>query len=64
MKYIPNGDGAAYGTTTGYEAEIISGTLAAADGELSEVAWFRPAGANPPDTQPAVRALVAAIGRI
>jgi ADP-ribose pyrophosphatase YjhB (NUDIX family) len=37
----PNGDRAAYVTAV-YEAEIISGVPAAADGELSDVAWFSP----------------------
>jgi ADP-ribose pyrophosphatase YjhB (NUDIX family) len=37
----PNGDRAAYVTAV-YEAEIISGVPAPADGELSDVAWFSP----------------------
>jgi 8-oxo-dGTP pyrophosphatase MutT (NUDIX family) len=37
----PNGDRAAYVTAV-YEARIISGTPAPADGELSELAWFSP----------------------
>jgi ADP-ribose pyrophosphatase YjhB (NUDIX family) len=36
----PNGDRAAYVTAV-YEAEIISGAPAVADGELSDIAWFR-----------------------
>jgi ADP-ribose pyrophosphatase YjhB (NUDIX family) len=37
----PNGDRAAYVTAV-YEAEITSGLAEPADGELAEVAWFRP----------------------
>jgi 8-oxo-dGTP pyrophosphatase MutT (NUDIX family) len=35
----PNGDRTAYVTAV-YEASIVAGTPAPADGELSEVAWF------------------------
>jgi hypothetical protein len=35
----PNGDRAAYVTAV-YEARILSGSPAPADGELSELAWF------------------------
>jgi hypothetical protein len=35
----PNGDRAAYVTAV-YEASIVDGAPAPADGELSEVAWF------------------------
>jgi len=35
----PNGDRAAYVTAV-YEADIVDGVPAPADGELSEVAWF------------------------
>ena len=38
----PNGDRAA-SVTAVYEAEIVSGVPAVADGELSDVAWFSPA---------------------
>jgi 8-oxo-dGTP pyrophosphatase MutT (NUDIX family) len=38
----PNGDRTAYVTAV-FEAEIISGVPAVADGELSDVAWFSPA---------------------
>ncbi len=37
----PNGDRAAYVTAV-YEARIVAGTPAPADGELSELAWFTP----------------------
>jgi ADP-ribose pyrophosphatase YjhB (NUDIX family) len=37
----PNGDRAAYVTTV-YEAMIIDGSPAPADGELEDVAWFAP----------------------
>jgi ADP-ribose pyrophosphatase YjhB (NUDIX family) len=40
--HYPNGDRVAYVSAV-YEVEIIDGTPAPADGELSEVAWFTPA---------------------
>lgn len=59
----PNGDRVAYVTAV-YEARIVAGSPAPGDGELSEVAWFRP------DELPAVqlsrfaRALLRATGRV
>jgi ADP-ribose pyrophosphatase YjhB (NUDIX family) len=59
----PNGDRAAYVTAV-YEAEIISGTPAVADGELSEVAWFSPAELTHLTLSRLSRALLTAIGRV
>jgi ADP-ribose pyrophosphatase YjhB (NUDIX family) len=39
--HYPNGDRVAYVSSV-YEVEIIDGTPAPADGELSKVAWFAP----------------------
>jgi 8-oxo-dGTP pyrophosphatase MutT (NUDIX family) len=59
----PNGDRAAYVTAV-YEAEIISGAAAVADGELSDVAWFGPAELAHLTLSRLSRALLTAIGRI
>jgi ADP-ribose pyrophosphatase YjhB (NUDIX family) len=59
----PNGDRAAYVTAV-YEAEIVSGTPTVADGELSDVAWFKPAELTHLTLSRLSRALLAAIKRI
>jgi ADP-ribose pyrophosphatase YjhB (NUDIX family) len=59
----PNGDQVAY-VTAAYEAEIISGVPAAADGELSDVAWFRPADLAQITLNRFSTALLTAVGRI
>lgn len=59
----PNGDRAAYVTAV-CEAEIISGIPAAADGELSEIAWFPPADLAQIPLNRFSRALLTAVGRI
>ena len=59
----PNGDRAAYVTAV-YEAEIISGAAAVADGELSDVAWFGPAELTHLPLTRLSRALLTAIRRI
>ena len=59
----PNGDRTAYVTAV-YEAEIISGDPAVADGELSDVAWFSPAELTGLTLNRFSRALLAAIRRI
>jgi ADP-ribose pyrophosphatase YjhB (NUDIX family) len=59
----PNGDRTAYVTAV-YEAEIISGAPAIADGELSEVAWFTPAELAQIKLSRLSHALLSAIRRI
>jgi len=59
----PNGDRAAYVTAV-YEAEIIIGEPSAADGELSEVAWFSTTELTQLTLSRLSHALLAAIGRI
>lgn len=59
----PNGDRTAYVTAV-YEAEIVSGTPAVADGELSDVAWFSPAELTSLTLNRFSHALLAAIRRI
>jgi ADP-ribose pyrophosphatase YjhB (NUDIX family) len=59
----PNGDRAAYVTAV-YEAEIVSGVPAVADGELSDIAWFRPADLTQIMLSRFSRALLTAVGRI
>ena len=59
----PNGDRTAYVTAV-YEAEIVRGIPAVADGELSDVAWFSPAVLTGLALNRFSRALLAAIGRI
>lgn len=59
----PNGDRAAYVTAV-YEAEIASGVPAVADGELSDIAWFRPADLTQITLSRFSRALLTAVGRI
>ena len=58
----PNGDRAAYVTAV-YEAEIVSGTPTVADGELSDVAWFKPAELTHRTLSRLSRALLTAIKR-
>jgi ADP-ribose pyrophosphatase YjhB (NUDIX family) len=59
----PNGDRAAYVTAV-YEAEIISGAAAVADGELSDIAWFGRAELTHIALSQLSRALLTTIGRI
>jgi ADP-ribose pyrophosphatase YjhB (NUDIX family) len=59
----PNGDRTAYVTAV-YEAEIVSGLPAVADGELSDVAWFSPAELTGLTLNRFSRALLTAIRRI
>jgi 8-oxo-dGTP pyrophosphatase MutT (NUDIX family) len=59
----PNGDRTAYVAAV-YEAEIISGTPAVADGELSDLAWFHPAELTQITLNRLSRALLTAIKRI
>jgi ADP-ribose pyrophosphatase YjhB (NUDIX family) len=59
----PNGDRVAYVTAV-YEARIVSGSPAPADGELSEVAWFTPAELPGLHLSRFARALLEATGRI
>ncbi len=59
----PNGDRTAYVTAV-YEAEIISGIPVVADGELSDVAWFRPAELTGVPLNRFSRTLLTAIRRI
>ncbi|HEY2519052.1 MAG TPA: NUDIX domain-containing protein [Streptosporangiaceae bacterium] len=59
----PNGDRAAYVTSV-YDAKIVSGTPRPADGELSEVGWFSPAGLTGVPLSRLSRALLRAIGRV
>jgi 8-oxo-dGTP pyrophosphatase MutT (NUDIX family) len=59
----PNGDRVAYVTAV-YEATIVSGSPAPADGELSEVAWFAPGELPGLHLSRFARALLEATGRI
>ena len=59
----PNGDRTAYVTAV-YEAEIVSGIPAVADGELSDVAWFSPAELTSLTLNRFSHALLTAIRRI
>jgi ADP-ribose pyrophosphatase YjhB (NUDIX family) len=58
-----NGDRAAY-VTAAYEAEITSGLPEPADGELAEVAWFRPDQLPDLALNRFARALLTAIGHL
>src|SRR6202012_5629965 len=57
----PNGDPFAYAPAV-YEAEIVAGPAAPADGELSEVAWFTPAELPTLRLSRFTRALLSATG--
>jgi ADP-ribose pyrophosphatase YjhB (NUDIX family) len=59
----PNGDRAAYVTAV-YEAEVVSGDPAVADGELSDIAWFVPAELPCLPLSRLSRALLTAIKRL
>jgi 8-oxo-dGTP pyrophosphatase MutT (NUDIX family) len=59
----PNGDRVAYVPAV-YEAEIISGSPAPSDGELSEVAWFSPAELRTLRLSRFTRALLTATGHL
>ena len=59
----PNGDRVAYVTSV-YEAEVIAGVPGAADGELSDVAWFGPSDLSRLMVNRFSRALLKAIRRI
>jgi 8-oxo-dGTP pyrophosphatase MutT (NUDIX family) len=59
----PNGDRVAYVTVV-YEATIVSGSPAPADGELSEVDWFAPGDLHGLQMSRFARALLEATGRI
>jgi 8-oxo-dGTP pyrophosphatase MutT (NUDIX family) len=59
----PNGDRAAYVTAV-YEAEIVSGVPAPADGELSDLAWFSLPELTGLTLSPLSRALLHATGHI
>jgi ADP-ribose pyrophosphatase YjhB (NUDIX family) len=59
----PNGDRAAYVTAV-YEARIVSGSPAPADGELSQVAWFAAEELPSLALSGFARALLHAIGRL
>ena len=59
----PNGDRVAYVTSV-YEAEVIAGVPVAADGELSDVAWFGPGDLSRLTVNRFSRALLKAIRRI
>jgi len=61
--HYPNGDRVAYVSAV-YEVEIIDGTPAPADGELSEVAWFHPAELPSLQLSPFARALLRATGHL
>ena len=61
--HYPNGDRVAYVSAV-YEVEIIDGTPAPADGELSEVAWFTPAELQSLELNPFARATLRATGHI
>jgi len=61
--HYPNGDRVAYVSAV-YEVEIIDGTPAPADGELSEVAWFTPAELPTLRLNPFARALLRATGHL
>lgn len=59
----PNGDRTAYVTAV-FEARIIEGSPAPSDGELSEIAWFRPNELPHLPLSPFTRALLHDTGRI
>lgn len=59
----PNGDRTAYVTAV-YEAEIVSGVPAVADGELTDMAWFSPAEVAGLTLSRLSRSLLTAIRRI
>ena len=59
----PNGDRVAYVPAV-YEAEILEGTPAPADGELSEVAWFTPAELQTLPLSRFTQALLTATGHL
>jgi len=59
----PNGDRVAYVPAV-YEAEIIDGTPAPSDGELSEVAWFTPPELLSVPLSRFTRAVLSATGHI
>lgn len=59
----PNGDRAAYVAAV-YEAEIVGGVPAVADGELSDVAWFTPEELGQLTLTRLSRAMLRSIGRI
>ena len=61
--HYPNGDRVAYVSAV-YEVEIIDGTPAPADGELSEVAWFTPAELPALPLNPFARATLRATGHL
>jgi ADP-ribose pyrophosphatase YjhB (NUDIX family) len=61
--HYPNGDRVAYVSAV-YEVEIIDGTPAPADGELSEVAWFTPAELQSLELNPFARATLRATGHL
>ena len=61
--HYPNGDRVAYVSAV-YEVEIIDGTPAPADGELSEVAWFTPAELQTLRLNPFARATLRATGHL
>jgi 8-oxo-dGTP pyrophosphatase MutT (NUDIX family) len=59
----PNGDRTAYVTAV-YEARIITGSPAPGDGELSELAWFKPGELPSLQLSRFSRALLHAAGRL
>lgn len=59
----PNGDRAAYVTAV-YQARIVAGSPAPADGELSELAWFSPEELDSLPLSRFTRALLCATGCI
>jgi ADP-ribose pyrophosphatase YjhB (NUDIX family) len=59
----PNGDRVAYVTSV-YAAEITAGLPAPADGELAEVAWFRPDQLPDLDLSRLALALLIAVGHL
>jgi ADP-ribose pyrophosphatase YjhB (NUDIX family) len=61
--HYPNGDRVAYVSAV-YEVEIIDGTPAPADGELSQVAWFTPAELPTLQLNPFARATLRATGHL
>jgi len=59
----PNGDRVAYVTAV-YEAQIIEGSPAVSDGELSALGWFEPAELPGLRLSKFARALLHAVGRV
>lgn len=59
----PNGDRVAY-VTAAYEARVVAGSPAAADGELSDLAWFAAGDLPRLELSRFARALLAATGRL